>query len=145
MQISQHIRFCGQGYGPRPRCALVNYITLYTILCALLGIFIPAQAMLYRPEKGAMWDPSVIWHDGKYYAFMMYNKEGREGLKAKHCLLASSTDGVHWALSTRNANPPGDAGSSSVLLRDAVISLSWTMAWRGRRGRILCASTNRST
>ncbi|MHC4192109.1 MAG: hypothetical protein ACYSUB_20965 [Planctomycetota bacterium] len=54
--------------GPRPRCALVNYITLYTILCALLGIFIPAQAMIYRPEKGAMWDPSVIWHDGKYYS-----------------------------------------------------------------------------
>jgi hypothetical protein len=52
--------------------------------------------MIYRPEKGAMWDPSVIWHDGKYYAFMMYNKDGREGLKAKHCLLASSTDGVHW-------------------------------------------------
>jgi hypothetical protein len=52
--------------------------------------------MIYRPQKGAMWDPSVIWHDGKYYSFMMYNKDGHEGLKAKHCLLASSTDGVHW-------------------------------------------------
>ena len=82
--------------GPRPRRAIHNYLTLYTTLCALLGMFIPAQAMIYRPQKGAMWDPSVIWHDGKYYAFMMYNKEGRVGLDAKHCLLASSTDGVHW-------------------------------------------------
>ncbi len=82
--------------GPRPRRAIHNYLTLYTILFTLLGMFIPAQAMIYRPQKGAMWDPSVIWHDGKYYAFMMYNKDGREGLKAKHCLVASSTDGVHW-------------------------------------------------
>ena len=82
--------------GPRPRRTLLNCITFYTILGALLGIVLPAQAIIYRPEKGAMWDPSVIWHDGKYYAFMMYNKDGREGLKAKHCLLASSTDGVHW-------------------------------------------------
>ena len=75
---------------------IVNYIKLYIILCALIGITIPAQAMIYRPQKGAMWDPSVIWHDGKYYSFMMYNKDGQEDLKAKHCLVASSTDGVHW-------------------------------------------------
>ena len=43
-----------------------------------------------------MWDPSILWHDGKYYAFMMYNKDGRNGLGAGHCLLATSTDGVHW-------------------------------------------------
>ncbi len=82
--------------GPSPGCALVNHIMLYIILGVLLGMFVPAQAMIYRPEKGAMWDPSVIWHDGTYYAFMMYNKDGRKGLDAKHCLLASSTDGVHW-------------------------------------------------
>jgi sucrose-6-phosphate hydrolase SacC (GH32 family) len=54
------------------------------------------RAMIFRPEKGAMWDPSILWHDGKYYAFMMYNEDGRNGLGAGHCLLATSTDGVHW-------------------------------------------------
>ena len=52
--------------------------------------------MIYRPQDGAMWDPSVLWHNGKYYAFMMYNKDGRDGLAAGHCLLVTSTDGVHW-------------------------------------------------
>ncbi|MHC4260686.1 MAG: hypothetical protein ACYSTF_09815 [Planctomycetota bacterium] len=82
--------------GSQQMRVILNYITLYTILFAVLGMFVPAQAMIYRPKKGAMWDPSVICHDKKYYAFMMYNKEGQEGLKAKHCLVASSTDGVHW-------------------------------------------------
>jgi len=52
--------------------------------------------MIYRPKSGAMWDPSVLWHDGKYYAFMMYNKDGPNGMEAQHCLLATSEDGVHW-------------------------------------------------
>ncbi|MBC8472900.1 MAG: hypothetical protein H8D56_25845 [Planctomycetes bacterium] len=52
--------------------------------------------MIYRPKTGSMWDPSVIWHDGKYYAFMMYNKDGPNGLGAGHCFLASSEDGVYW-------------------------------------------------
>jgi len=43
-----------------------------------------------------MWDPSIIWHDGNYYTFMMYNKDGSDGLGAGHCLLASSEDGVHY-------------------------------------------------
>ena len=81
--------------GFRQRRAIPNCITLYIVLFAVLGMFMPVQAMIYRPEKGAMWDPSVIYHDGKYYAFMMYNKDGQEGLKAKHCLVASLTDGVH--------------------------------------------------
>ena len=55
-----------------------------------------ANAMIYRPKTGSMWDPSVIWHDGKYYAFMMYNKNGSDGLGAGHCFLASSEDGAHW-------------------------------------------------
>ncbi|MCX6877400.1 MAG: hypothetical protein NTW21_26860 [Verrucomicrobia bacterium] len=25
-----------------------------------------AGAMVFKPENGAMWDPSIIWHDGKY-------------------------------------------------------------------------------
>ena len=56
----------------------------------------PAQAFVYRPRKGAMWDPSVLWHNGKYHALMMYNKDGANGLDAQHCLLAASPDGVHW-------------------------------------------------
>ena len=43
-----------------------------------------------------MWDPSIVWHNGKFHAFMMYAKQGRNGLEAGHCLLATSTDGVHW-------------------------------------------------
>lgn len=52
--------------------------------------------MIYRPGKGAMWDPSVVYHEGTYYAFMMYDKDGTNGLRAGHCLLATSEDGVHW-------------------------------------------------
>jgi hypothetical protein len=52
--------------------------------------------MLYRPARGAMWDPSILWHNGRYHAFMMYNRDGANGLEAQHCLLAVSEDGVHW-------------------------------------------------
>ena len=30
-----------------------------------------------------MWDPSLIYHGGRYYAFMMYDKDGGNGLEAK--------------------------------------------------------------
>jgi hypothetical protein len=52
--------------------------------------------MIYRPGNGAMWDPSILWHGGRYHAFMMYNRDGNNGLEAGHCLLAVSEDGVHW-------------------------------------------------
>ena len=52
--------------------------------------------MIYHPETGAMWDPSILWYRGKYHAFMMYNRDGDYGLGAGHCLLAVSEDGVHW-------------------------------------------------
>ena len=52
--------------------------------------------MIFRPDTGAMWDPSVLYHDGKYHAFMMYNGDGQDGLAAGHCLLAESVDGTHW-------------------------------------------------
>ena len=52
--------------------------------------------MIYRPKTGAMWDPSVLYRDGAYYAFMMYNRDGPTALDAGHCLLATSVDGVHW-------------------------------------------------
>jgi len=53
--------------------------------------------MIYKPEKGAMWDPSVFWHDGNYYAIMMYDPDGEKGLNATCGLLARSDDGVHWS------------------------------------------------
>lgn len=43
-----------------------------------------------------MWDPSLLYHEGRYHAFMMYNKDGADGLKAGYCILADSADGVHW-------------------------------------------------
>jgi hypothetical protein len=43
-----------------------------------------------------MWDPSVLWHDGQYYAVMMYNPEGEPGINGKCGLMATSEDGVHW-------------------------------------------------
>ncbi len=52
--------------------------------------------MIYRPAKGAMWDPSILCHGGRYYSFMMYNTDGDNGLEAGHCLLAVSDDGVRW-------------------------------------------------
>jgi len=52
--------------------------------------------MIYRPGKGAMWDPSVLWYDGTFYAFTMYNRDGDDGLAAQHGWVAVSPDGVHW-------------------------------------------------
>jgi hypothetical protein len=52
-----------------------------------------AHAMVYMPTRGVIWDPSVLWHDGRYYMFSMYwpAKAGFESV-----WLATSVDGVHW-------------------------------------------------
>jgi hypothetical protein len=51
--------------------------------------------MLYQPTAGTLWDPSILWHDGTYYAFYMLQRHG-----SPHwgdCVgLATSSDGVHW-------------------------------------------------
>lgn len=56
--------------------------------------------MIYKPATGSLWDPSVFWHAGKYYAIMMYNPDspdGADGLNGATCgLIAHSADGVHW-------------------------------------------------
>ena len=53
--------------------------------------------MIYRPSNGSMWDPSVFWHEGKYYGIMMFNPTGSDGLGGATCgLIAHSADGVHW-------------------------------------------------
>jgi hypothetical protein len=38
-----------------------------------------AEAMLYHPDRGAMWDPSILWYDGNYHAFMLPKEEGNPG------------------------------------------------------------------
>ena len=57
--------------------------------------------MIYKPRTGVMWDPSVFWHDGHYYAIMMYDPdftpEGDGAAKHTCGLLARSRDGVHWS------------------------------------------------
>lgn len=69
--------------------------SLFFTLCVAMFFSIghAAPGMIYRPKTGVLWDPSIIWHDGSYYAFVMYDKDGRG---FGHCFLASSTDGVHW-------------------------------------------------
>ncbi|HNC24160.1 MAG TPA: hypothetical protein PLU52_08140 [Opitutaceae bacterium] len=61
-------------------------------LAAALILGVTAPAMVFRPAQGSMWDPTILWHDGLYYAFMMYDTEGDDA----YCLLATSPDGVHW-------------------------------------------------
>lgn len=50
--------------------------------------------MLYKPSQGAIWDPSVFWADGSYYAVFMYHPPGD---KCTTCgFISHSQDGVHW-------------------------------------------------
>lgn len=76
--------------------------------------------MIYRPSVGSMWDPSVLWHDGKFYAIMMYNPTGcntngglypswPSGLSANCGIIAVSDDGVHWRDEYVAATEPGHA------------------------------------
>lgn len=50
--------------------------------------------MFYKPGSGSMWDPSVIWHDGRYHMFCMHMDEGTASWNGMW--LALSEDGVHW-------------------------------------------------
>ena len=55
--------------------------------------------MFYRPAEGSMWDPSVIWHAGKYYLFSMYGKGPirlENNPPFESTWMATSSDGVHW-------------------------------------------------
>jgi len=57
------------------------------------------HAMIYKPAHGTIWDPSVFWHDGKYYMFSMYRPEGVDYNAS--IWLATSADGVHWTILAR--------------------------------------------
>ncbi len=49
--------------------------------------------MFYLPNRGGMWDPSVLWYRGAYYMLCMHGEENGpwDGM-----WLAKSDDGVHW-------------------------------------------------
>ena len=50
--------------------------------------------MLYKPNEGKIWDPTVVYWKGRYYAFTMFwAKPGEESLAMR---LAVSDDGAHW-------------------------------------------------
>jgi hypothetical protein len=68
------------------------FVKALSMTLAAIGLWADLQAMVFRPEKGSMWDPSILWHDGFYYCYMMYDTEGDDAF----CLLATSADGVHW-------------------------------------------------
>lgn len=71
---------------------LLNQSARRLLLGAFAVLAATCPAMVFRPQTGSMWDPSILWHDGRYYAFMMYDTEGDDAF----CLLATSRDGVHW-------------------------------------------------
>lgn len=50
--------------------------------------------MLYRPQNGRIWDPTVVKANGVYHLFSMYYEDGAAESYAMR--LAVSADGVHW-------------------------------------------------
>ena len=50
--------------------------------------------MFYRPEKGRIWDPTVVKYGGIYHMFTMYYEEDQA--ESYSMRLATSSDGVHW-------------------------------------------------
>lgn len=58
--------------------------------------------MIYRTPTGNMWDPSVLYHDGRYYLFSMYETEDETETAralpnpANNVWCAVSDDGVVW-------------------------------------------------
>ena len=71
--------------------------------CCLLLLPGLSTAFLYQPGSpsnqslGEIWDPSVTWWRGKYYAHAMYQKPGLRTNVYESGWLAVSDDGCHWA------------------------------------------------
>lgn len=67
------------------RCATALLLVVWT------------DAFLYQPgSKGQIWDPSVTWWRGRWYAHAMYQFPGDPTNTYKAGWLATSSDGVHW-------------------------------------------------
>ncbi len=108
------------------------------------------HAMVYMPARGVMWDPSVLWYDGKYYMFSMYwpAAAGFESV-----WLATSSDGVHW-LDHGEVIPHPRAKSPCNQVYKCFVGRCGNKffmdfgAFSGKPGReirIRCASTSRRT
>jgi len=74
---------------------------LLALCCLVLWscLAIPSFGFIYNPQGGVIWDPSVFYHQGKYYVVTMYglSEEGEHIWgNARFLGLASSDDGVHW-------------------------------------------------
>lgn len=76
--------------------ARINNVIKSAALLVLICFPATGHSMIYAPPNGAkFWDPSIIWHDGMYYAFSMYAPQGHK-LWSNSIGLAVSRDGVHW-------------------------------------------------
>ena len=76
-----------------PVLVLIGFVAILSCCCP------DAWAMIFKPHDGTLWDVSVLYSQGKYYAVMMHgkNEEGEFGWgKPRYIFLASSADGVHW-------------------------------------------------
>ena len=80
-----------------------------TVLSLLFLLVSPATSFLYQPGSpsgnivsegkpgmGEIWDPSVTWWRGKWYAHAMYQKPGLRTNVYESGWLATSEDGCHW-------------------------------------------------
>ena len=64
---------------------------------AISLIFGGVEGFLYQPSTGGqIWDPSVTWWRGKWYAHAMYQSPGDRTNVYTSGWLATSQDGVHW-------------------------------------------------
>ena len=69
----------------------------YGACLLLLTVVIKVGAFLYQPgTKGQIWDPSVTWWRGKWYAHAMYQYPEDKTNVYKAGWLAVSNDGCHW-------------------------------------------------
>ena len=79
------------------------------LLLAASQLLTPGRAFLYQPGSpsgnivsegkpgmGEIWDPSVTWWRGKWYAHAMYQKPGLPTNVYESGWLAVSEDGCHW-------------------------------------------------
>ena len=49
-----------------------------SVICCVFSLPTNLDAQVFRPEKGAMWDPSILWHDGTVSRFHDVQQGRRE-------------------------------------------------------------------
>ena len=80
-------RFRSEAVSMTARFAAVASLAFFLTLSAAQAQTLK-EGFIYQPFSGAFWDPSVIYHAGKYYLFAMYGGDS--------IWLATCADGVHW-------------------------------------------------